>query len=99
MSYEFEFIPDYWQDEWNPDETAPFIVQYDFEEGDPDSGLDDDFPYVVMLRDTDITDQLNSLNQKQVEAEIQKHFEAHNTPDYDGQPDEAQEWHDFNPDC
>ena len=20
-------------------------------------------------------------------------------PDYDGQPDEAQEWHDFDPDC
>jgi hypothetical protein len=21
------------------------------------------------------------------------------TDDYDGQPDEAQEWHDFDPDC
>jgi hypothetical protein len=26
------------------------------------------------------------------------HDEAYE-PDFDGQPDEAQEWHDFDPDC
>jgi hypothetical protein len=25
--------------------------------------------------------------------------EYHGEDDYDGQPDEAQEWHDFDPDC
>jgi len=25
--------------------------------------------------------------------------EVEEEPEYDGQPDEAQEWHDFNPDC
>jgi len=98
MSYTFEFIPDYWQDEWDPEETAPFIVEYDFEEGDPDVGLDDSFPYAVTLDGVDITDTLNSLNIKQLEAEIQKDFEEAIAPSYDD-PGEMQEWLDFNPDC
>ena len=30
-----------------------------------------------------------------VEEEVEMDIE----PEYDGQPDEAQEWHDFDPDC
>ena len=35
-----------------------------------------------------------------IESDIKKHFGVEECEDeYDGQPDEAQEWHDFDPDC
>jgi hypothetical protein len=99
--YSFEFIPDYWQEEWNDESVEPFIVEYDVEGAEPEVGLmDDSFDYRVMHEGKDITDELNSLNVDQVEREIKEHFENvcqdhHN--DYD--VSEQQEWHDFNPDC
>lgn len=31
--------------------------------------------------------------------ELERDWDESYEPDYDGQPDEAQEWHDFDPDC
>ena len=38
-----------------------------------------------------ITDVLDYLSEEMAEVEEED--------EYDGQPDEAQEWHDFDPDC
>lgn len=43
-----------------------------------------------------------NISVEQVNAYIEQLEEADRDPyeeDYDGQPDEAQEWHDFDPDC
>jgi len=37
--------------------------------------------------------------QKRIDKKITKLENNQPNPDYDGQPDEAQEWHDFDPDC
>ncbi len=31
--------------------------------------------------------------------ELERDWDEPYEPEYDGQPDEAQEWHDFDPDC
>jgi hypothetical protein len=77
MSYEFsfEFIPDYWQEEWNDESTEPFIVEYNIEAPEPSVGLMfEDFEYRVTYEGKDITDDLNGLNQRQVEQEIKEDY-------------------------
>lgn len=31
--------------------------------------------------------------------ELERDWDEEYEPEWDGQPDEAQEWHDFDPDC
>lgn len=95
MDYGFDFTPDFWQDEWSDDQT--FTVEYEYEKGDPDVGLDESFGWVVKSNGKDVTSELNAENLAQLERDIHEHFSSLGN-DYDG-PDETQEWHDFDPDC
>lgn len=97
--FEFEFIPDYWQDEWNPDDTTPFIAEYEYEDGDSSVGLAESFNITLMYKGVDITHTLNSLNEQQLLKEVQDHFTSHVESYNDYDVSEHQEWHDFNPDC
>lgn len=99
MIYTFEFIPDYWQDEWNPNDADPFIAEYEYEEADPSVGLAESFHIALTYKGVDITDTLNSLNEKQLLKDTRDHFTSYCEQDYDGQPNEAQEWFDFDPEC
>lgn len=99
MIYTFDFIPDYWQPEWHPDDTDPFVVEYEYEEGDPDVGLADSFSITLTHKGVDITDTLNALNAKQLLKDVQDHFITECEQSYDYDVSEYQEWRDFNPDC
>ena len=53
-----------------------------------------------------LTAALNALSEDEVEQMCRANdlleamgMEEEDDPEDDGQPDEAQEWHDFNPDC
>jgi len=52
-------------------------------------------PHFVMKDDNDIIDQRSGV----MSAEEYIDWIDQARYDYDGQPDEAQEWHDFDPDC
>lgn len=97
--YEFEFIPDYWQDEWDLEGEAQFYVEFDWEEGDSSVGVNESFPWSVTMNGVDITDSLNDLNCRQVEKAIQEFVKKELEDDFDDSVSETQEWHDFNPDC
>lgn len=98
MTFTFEFIPDYWQDEWSLDDTEPFTVEYEYEDGDPSVGLPESFNISLMYKGVDIFDTLNSLNEKQLLKEVQDHFISGCGQSYDD-PGERQEWYDFDPEC
>lgn len=59
----------------------------------------------VLDRDELIRDLLNYLGESDVRNFLSAYYceffgnLAEEEDDYDGQPDEAQEWHDFDPDC
>jgi hypothetical protein len=73
--YSFEFIPDYWQEEWNDESTEPIIVEFNVEAPEPEVGLMvEDFEYIVTYEGKDITDSLNDLNQRQVEKEMKAYY-------------------------
>jgi len=95
----FEFVPDYWQDEWDLEGEVLFVVEFDWEEGDDSVGVDESFPWSVTMNGVDVTDSLNDLNCRQVEKEIEEFVKAERAYDFDDSVSETQEWHDFNPDC
>jgi len=54
----------------------------------------------LLDRDTLIRDLLCWMSESDVEEFYDQYLaDAFEVDDYDGQPDEAQEWHDFDPDC
>jgi hypothetical protein len=59
----------------------------------------------VLDRDELIRDLLNYLSESEVANFLSNYYAefygelAEEEDDYDGQPDEMQEWHDFDPDC
>jgi hypothetical protein len=60
----------------------------------------------VLDKDTLINDLLGWLSESEVEAFVRNNdlqeavgMAEEDEDEYDGQPDEAQEWHDFDPDC
>jgi hypothetical protein len=60
----------------------------------------------VLDKDTLINDLLGWLSESEVEAFVRNNdlqeavgMVEEDEDEYDGQPDEAQEWHDFDPDC
>ena len=97
--YEFEFIPDYWQDEWDLEGEVLFVVEFDWEEGDDSVGVDESVPWSVTMNGVDVTDSLNDLNCRQVEKEIKEFVKAERADAFDDSVSETQEWYDFNPDC
>jgi hypothetical protein len=60
----------------------------------------------VLDKDTLINDLLGWLSESEVESFVRANdleeavgMVEEDEDEYDGQPDEAQEWHDFDPDC
>ena len=46
----------------------------------------------------ELNDRIDAEN-KAFHDSLERRTDEEYEPDYDGQPDEAQEWHDFDPDC
>ena len=44
-------------------------------------------------------DDVNDMFRSEFEELYEENFGDDDEDEYDGQPDEAQEWHDFDPDC
>lgn len=53
------------------------------------------------MSEDDVKDmaRANDINLEDEEDEDDEQVDNYNYDSYDGQPDEAQEWHDFDPDC
>ena len=72
-----------------------YLIQYIDEEGKDNSCTffaEDKFEAVALFNDT-----YNHLEIVDVFVSVMDYDDAES--DYDGQPDEAQEWHDYDPDC
>ena len=72
-----------------------YLIQYIDEEGNDKSctfWAEDKFEAVALFNDT-----YNHLDIVEVFVSVMDYDDVE--PDYDGQPDEAQEWHDYDPDC
>jgi hypothetical protein len=93
--FEFEFFPPFYEDHWTEDQI--FIVECEYEEGDPSVGLAESIGWIVKSNGKDITHEMNEENRAQIEHDIELHFNSM-SEDFDS-PDEAQEWHDFDPAC
>ena len=52
------------------------------------------YDYAEESKDSELMEQINNA-----EVSISEALDGLYIADYDGQPDEAQEWHDFDPDC
>lgn len=53
----------------------------------------------VLDRDTLIRDLLLWMSESDVEEFYNRNLREDEDYEHDGQPDEMQEWHDFDPDC
>lgn len=97
--YTFDFIPNDWQDGFpTEDQPAEFVVEYTPHEGDSSVGEQPYYEAYVSLNGMDITDTLSNANIKQLDTEVAEHYAKLCEENYDD-PGEAQEWHDFDPDC
>jgi len=56
--------------------------------------LSDVYHYAIEIGDNALEKQMSCADSCISEA-----FDLISLSEYDGQPDEAQEWHDFDPDC
>jgi len=98
--YTFEFIPNDWQASWPDDaDKANFVVEYTPHEGDSSVGEQPYYEAYVSLNGMDITDMLSEANIKQLDEDVAKHYNDLCNEDYGDHVSEAQEWHDFDPDC
>ena len=98
--YTFDFIPDDWQDGFpKEDQPAKFVVEYTPHEGDSSVGEQSYYEAYVSLNGMDITDMLSDANTKQLDKEVSEHYNDLCNQDDGDHVSEAQEWHDFDPDC
>jgi len=98
--YTFEFAPNDWQAGWPDDaDTILFVAEYTPHEGDSSVGELPYYEVCVLANGVDIADTLSEANIKQLDEEVAKHYNdlcAEADGDY---VSEAQEWHDFDPEC
>jgi hypothetical protein len=69
------------------------LMQLAIDQIEADLKVGDVAPLQVLLQKLDKDDLYYFLSEEN--QALANHFEY----EYDGQPDEAQEWHDFDPDC
>ena len=63
--------------------------------------LEDDWLIIMKKADEEVNNLFKNLNSLilATEADCCRHDENDDEDEYDGQPSELQEWHDFDPDC
>lgn len=56
------------------EDGRPVTVEYEFDEGDPSVGLDDDFEITVYFEGKDITNDITSADEQAIRAEVAEDF-------------------------
>jgi hypothetical protein len=56
------------------EDGRPVTVEYEFDEGDPNVGVDDDFEIIVYFEGKDITDEITSTDEQAIRAQVAEDF-------------------------
>ena len=56
------------------EDGRPVTIEYEFDEGDPSVGLDDDYEITVYFEGKDITDEITNNDEQAIRAQVSEDF-------------------------